>query len=200
MSKQCASLGQVMNKLWISYEQNKSWTSYEQGMNKLWTSYEQVMNNLELQLPFKSTKIKEPFQVTTFPWGSGCSETKCLGLRSRFYFFFLLSLNIESRPRLFSPESKCQDKTEAFFSLVSMLRWDRDFFSWVSMSKQYLDYIWVSILKRDWDKTRTRPRFFLRLGHWLSKCLLTHSPSSVVTFFPGISVWAALLTLLKKNI
>ena len=139
MSKQCASLGRVMNKLWISYEQNKSWTSYEQGMNKLWTSYEQVMNNLELQLPFKSTKIKEPFQVTTFPWGSGCSETKCLGLRSRFYFFesqwqdetksFFFwvsilsqdpgfspqSLNVKTKPRLFSPWSQCWDETETFF-------------------------------------------------------------------------------------
>ena len=99
------------------------------------------------------------------------SETRFFGSRPRHHFqksqwqdkietSFLLSLNIETRPQLF------------FF--VSMLRWDRDFFSsefqcwdetetfffWVSMSRRDRDCFGVSISRRDRD-------FYIRLDYWV---------------------------------
>ena len=49
-------------------------------------------------------------------------------VRDRDRDFVSLSLNGETRPRLFSSESQYRDETETFFFRVSISRRDRDFF------------------------------------------------------------------------
>ena len=64
--------------------------------------------------------------------------------------FFLLSLNIETRPRLFFSESQCRDETETFFLLsLNVETRPRLFFS----ESQYRD--------------ETETLFLLRIDHFV---------------------------------
>ena len=118
------------------------WTCYREsspGTHKDYSKFKYRyvwLTNVLKPLEFKSMRTVQQDQNFRFEKET---ETLFLGvpMSRRDRDFFLLSLNVETRLRLFSPKSQCRDETETFSSWVSMSRHDRDLYIrlyyWVSM-------------------------------------------------------------------
>ena len=114
-----------------------------------------------------------PCKMNYFPAGGIPPPTQGVArldfwVRDRDWDFVSLSLNGETRPRLFSSESQYRDETETFFFRVSMSRRDRDFFSSESQCRDETEtfFFRVSISRRDRD-------FFFRVSI-LSRDYINH--------------------------